>query len=122
MNSAGTPSTSSKTTVTRRGRSPSASTKPRNHAKLILIGRSRATGHEMLTVIAAEIESERRPSLADSDAYLLLGIRCRSSKSPLATIRTTSAMPAGFYRGKHFPHYQVAWPPNGLYPLEFPIL
>ena len=25
-------------------------------------------------------------------------------------------MPAGFYRGKHFPLYQVAWPPNGLYP------
>src|SRR5271154_1019490 len=43
--------------------------------ELIVIGRSRATAHEMLKTLASQIEDGCTPDLRDPEPYLLLGMR-----------------------------------------------
>jgi hypothetical protein len=40
-----------------------------NHPELIIIGRSRATAHEMLDAIVVEIDDGRAPNLEDAGTY-----------------------------------------------------
>jgi hypothetical protein len=87
------------------------------HPELIIVGRSRATAHEMLTAVATEIEHGRPPDLPDPDAYLLLGMTCRFVEVHTRYHEDNVGFARWYYRGKHFPLYQIVWPSNyGHYP------
>ena len=87
------------------------------YPELIIIGRSRSTAHEMLATIANELEENRQPDLSDAGSYLLLGIACRFIPVDTQHYQDYVGFARWFYRGKHFPLYQIVWPSNdGRYP------
>ncbi len=87
------------------------------HPELIVIARSRATAHKMLTTIANEIDDGSPPDLIDPSAYLLLGMRCRFVEIAAHHYHDYVGFARWYYRRKHFPLYQIVWPSNdGHYP------
>jgi hypothetical protein len=89
------------------------------HPELIITGRSRATAHEMLSCLVAEIEDGRPPDLTDPSAYTLVGIPCRFLEVHARHYTDYVGFARWFYRGKHFPLYQIVWPStDGLYPFD----
>jgi hypothetical protein len=85
-----------------------------NHPELIIVGRSRATAHEMLDAI---VDDGRPPDLEDAGTYLLLGISCRFIEVAQRYYEDHVGFARWYYRGKHFPMYQIIWPSNdGHYP------
>lgn len=85
--------------------------------ELIIVGRSRATAQEILTSIVDELEDNCRLDLAAADAYLLLGMPCHFVKVHARYYEDYDGFARSYYRGKHFPMYQIIWPSNdGHYP------
>jgi Domain of unknown function (DUF4262) len=78
-----------------------------SHPEFIVIGRSRATAHEMLKALATEIEENRPPELAGPDEFLLLGIRCRFLKVLPRYYNDYVGFARWYYRKRHFPPYQI---------------
>ena len=89
------------------------------HPELIVIGRSRATSHEMLQSLATKIEDGDPPKLADPDPYPLLGIPCHLLEVNPRYYSDYVGFALWFYRKRHFPLYQIVWPNHeNLYPWD----
>jgi hypothetical protein len=87
------------------------------YPELIIIGRSRATAHQMLSTIADELDANRHPDLTDPTPYILLGIPCRFVEVAAHHYSDYVGFARWYYRGKHFPLYQIVWPStDGHYP------
>jgi hypothetical protein len=87
------------------------------HPEFIVIGRSRATSHEMLKTLADDIELNDPPNLTDPDGHLLLGMKCHFLKVNTRYYSDYVGFALWFYRKRHFPLYQVIWPDrDGSYP------
>ena len=85
--------------------------------ELIIIGRSRATSHEMLKTLADDIELNSPPDLTDPDGHLLLGMKCRFVEVLPRYYSDYLGFALWFYRKRQFPIYQIIWPnSDGLYP------
>jgi hypothetical protein len=88
------------------------------HAELIIIGRSRATAHRILTTVAIGLEENRRPDLAGVSFDLLPGIPCcfvEVSTHPYHDY--VDFAHACYSRGERTPLYQIVWPSNdGRFP------
>lgn len=89
------------------------------HPELIIIGRSRATSHEMLKTLSNDIELNFPPDLTDPDGHLLLGLRCHLLEVNTRYYSDYVGFARWFYRKRHFPLFQIVWPNNdGLYPWD----
>lgn len=85
--------------------------------ELIIIGRSRATAYGMLNNLVTEIEANRPLDLNNREPYLILGTCCHFLKVNPRYYADYVAFARWYYRGKHFPLYQIVWPSNeGKYP------
>ena len=82
------------------------------HPELIIVSRSRATANEMLSAVATEIEENRPPDLTDPCPYLLLGMTCRFVEVHTRYYEDYVGFARWYYRGKHFPLFQIVWPSN----------
>jgi Domain of unknown function (DUF4262) len=90
-----------------------------DHPELIIVGRSRATSHEILKTLSDDIELNDPPNLTDPNGHMLLGMKCHF----IAVNPRYNADYVGFalwhYRKRRFPLYQIVWPDNdGLYPWD----
>jgi hypothetical protein len=87
--------------------------------EFIVIGRSRATSHEMLKTLADDIELNCPPDLTDPDGHPLLGIHCRFLEVNPRYYSDYVGFALWFYRKRHFPLYQIVWTNNErLYPWD----
>jgi Domain of unknown function (DUF4262) len=87
--------------------------------ELIIIGRSRATSHEMLSRIAGDLEQNRGQDLATLGACIVLGIPCRPIEVAPHRYSDFVGFARWYYRGKQFPLYQLVWPSaEGHYPWD----
>jgi len=87
------------------------------HPELIIIGRSRATSHEMLKTIADDIELNSPPDLTDPNGHQLPGLRCHFLEVLPCYSSDYVGFALSFYRKRHFPLYQIVWPNiDGLFP------
>jgi hypothetical protein len=87
------------------------------HPEFIVIGRSRATSHEILKTLADDLELNNPPNLTDPDGQLLLGMKCHFLEVNTRYYSDYVGFAKWFYRKRHFPLYQIVWPNNdGLYP------
>ncbi len=73
------------------------------HPELIVVGRSRATAHEMLSAIAGEIEDGRPPDLTSADPYLVMGMPCRFIQVLPRYYSDYVGFARWYYRERHFP-------------------
>ena len=74
------------------------------YPELIIIGRSRATAHQMLSTIADELDANRRPDLIDPTPYIVLAISCRFIEVAAHHYSDYVGFARWYYRGsKHFP-------------------
>jgi hypothetical protein len=90
-----------------------------DHPEFIIIGRSRATSHEMLKTLADDIELNDPPNLTNPEGQLLLGMNCHFLEVNARYYSDYVAFAKWFYRKRHFPLYQIVWPNNeGLYPFD----
>jgi hypothetical protein len=90
-----------------------------NHPELIIIGRSRATSHEILKTLANDIELNDPPNLTNPDGHLLLGMRCLFVEVLPRYYSDYVGFAKWFYRKRHFPLHQIVWPNNdGQYPCD----
>ena len=90
-----------------------------DHPELIVIGRSRATSHEMLKTLATQIEDGDPPNLADREPYPLLGIPCHFLEVNPRYYSDYVGFALWFYRKRQFPLYQIVWPNHeGKYPWD----
>jgi Domain of unknown function (DUF4262) len=89
------------------------------HPELIVIGRSRATSHELLKTIADDIESNSPPNLTNPDGYPWMGMKCHFLEVNTRYYSDYVGFALWFYRKRHFPLYQIIWPDrDGLYPWD----
>jgi hypothetical protein len=89
------------------------------HPELIIIGRSRATSHEMLKTLSNNIELNSLPNLSDPDGHLLLGMKCNFVEVNPRYYSDYVGFALWYYRKRKFPLYQVVWPnSDGLYPWD----
>jgi hypothetical protein len=84
----------------------------RNHPEPIIIGRSRATSHYMLDKIATAPDEDRRYDLTCPALDLLPGIACYFIEAHAQHYHDYVGFARPYYRGKHFPLYQIVWPSN----------
>jgi hypothetical protein len=90
-----------------------------DHPELIIIGRSRATSHEMLKTLSNNIELNSLPNLSDPDGHLLLGMKCNFVEVNPRYYSDYVGFALWYYRKRKFPLYQVVWPnSDGLYPWD----
>jgi hypothetical protein len=88
------------------------------HPELIIIGRSRATSHAMLKVVADDIEANDPPNLTDPNGSLILGMKCHYVEVNARYYSDYVGFALWYYRKHRFPMYQIAWPSEGLYPWD----
>jgi Domain of unknown function (DUF4262) len=90
-----------------------------NHPELIIIGRSRATSHEILKTLANDIELNDPPNLTNPDGHLLLGMRCLFVEVLPRYYSDYVGFALWYYRKRKFPMHQIVWPNNeGCYPWD----
>jgi hypothetical protein len=82
------------------------------HPELIVIGRSRATSHEMLKTVATDIELNDPPNLTDPNGHLLLGFKCHFLEVDTRYYSDYVGFALWHYRKRRFPLYQIVWPNN----------
>jgi len=83
------------------------------HPELIIIGRSRATAHRILSTIAIGLDEDRRPDLAGVSLDLLPGIPCRFVEVSSHHYHDyVDFAHACYSRGNRAPLYQIVWPSN----------
>jgi hypothetical protein len=88
-----------------------------SYPELIIVGRSRATAHEILTSIVDELEGNRRLDLTGDHPYRLVGMPCYFIEVAQRHYEDYVGFARWYYRGRHFPMYQIVWPSNdGHYP------
>jgi hypothetical protein len=83
-----------------------------DHPEFIIIGRSRATSHEILKTLADDIESNSQPDLSDPNGHLLLGMKCHFLRVDTRYYSDYVGFALWFYRKRQFPLYQIVWPNN----------
>ena len=106
-------------TAIRLGATRSALYETWQHPELIVIGRSRATSHAMLKVLADDIELNDPPKLSDPDGHVLFGLKCHFLEVNPRYYSDYVGFALWFYRKRRFPLYQIVWPNNdGLYPWD----
>jgi hypothetical protein len=89
------------------------------HPEFIVIGRSRATSHEILKTLADDIELNDPPNLTNPDGHVLLGMKCQFLEVNPRYYSDYVGFALWFYRKRHFPLYQIIWPDrDGLYPWD----
>jgi hypothetical protein len=89
------------------------------HPELIVIGRSRATSHEMVKTLSSKIEDGCAPDLSHADGHLLLGMKCHFLEVNARYFSDYVGFALWYYRGKRFPLYQIVWPNHeSLYPWD----
>jgi Domain of unknown function (DUF4262) len=87
-----------------------------HHPELIIIGRSRATSHEILKSLADDIELDDPPNLTDPAGHLLLGMKCHFLEVNTRYYSDYVGFALWYYRKRQFPLYQIVWPDReGLY-------
>jgi hypothetical protein len=85
--------------------------------ELIIIGRSRATSHEMLKFIADDLDANDQPNL--TEPQVILGLKCHFIEVNPRYYSDYVGFALWFYRKRSFPLYQIIWPNNdGLYPWD----
>jgi|HubBroStandDraft_1064217.scaffolds.fasta_scaffold209320_2 hypothetical protein len=83
------------------------------HPELIIVGRSRATAHRILTTFAIGLEENRRPDLAGVTLDLLPGIPCCFVEVSTHHYHNYVDFARACYsRGERSPLYQIVWPSN----------
>jgi Domain of unknown function (DUF4262) len=88
-----------------------------DHPEFIVIGRSRATSHELLKTLAYDIEMNCQPDLTDANGHLLLGLKCHFLEVNTRYYSDYVGFALWYYRKRKFPLYQIVWPDrDGLYP------
>jgi hypothetical protein len=88
-----------------------------DHPEFIVIGRSRATSHAMLKILADDIELNGPPNLTNPDGYVLLGMKCHFLEVNTRYYSDYVGFAKWFYRKRHFPLFQMVWPhSDGVYP------
>jgi hypothetical protein len=87
------------------------------HPELIIIGRSRATAHHILNTVATGLDDNHRLDLTRTTLELLPHTQCCFIEVAERYYHDYVGFARWFYRGKHFPLYQIIWPSNdGHYP------
>jgi hypothetical protein len=89
------------------------------HPELIIVGRSRATSHEMLKTVATDIELNDPPKLTDPGGHQLLGMKCHFLEANPRYYSDYVGFALWYYRKRKFSLHQIIWPNNdGLYPWD----
>ena len=90
-----------------------------NFPELIVIGRSRATSHEMFKTLADEIELNSPPDRTDPNGHELLGLKCHFLEVNPRHYSDYVGFALWYYRKRKFPLNQIVWPnSDALYPWD----
>jgi hypothetical protein len=85
--------------------------------ELLIIGRSRATAHHMLNIVATGLEHDHRYDLNNATLDLLPGSPCLFLEVAGRYYSDYLGFARWYYRKRHFPLYQIIWPnSDGHYP------
>jgi hypothetical protein len=87
--------------------------------EIIIIGRSRAIAHLILSTIATDLDDNHRPDLNLPTDLVLPGAACLLLEVAARYYPDYVGFARWYYRRRHFTLYQIIWPNNdGHYPWD----